>query len=52
MPVRVTKNLRVCGDCHNACKIISYIVGRQLIMRDNKRFHHMKDGVCSCNDYW
>ncbi|WCJ22666.1 Pentatricopeptide repeat (PPR) superfamily protein [Euphorbia peplus] len=51
-PVRVIKNLRVCGDCHNGLKIISKIVGRELIMRDAKRFHHFKDGVCSCRDYW
>ncbi|PON67408.1 DYW domain containing protein [Trema orientale] len=51
-PIRVIKNLRVCGDCHNALKIISKIVGRELIMRDAKRFHHFKDGVCSCRDYW
>ncbi|XP_065859814.1 pentatricopeptide repeat-containing protein At4g32450, mitochondrial-like [Euphorbia lathyris] len=51
-PVRVIKNLRVCGDCHNALKFISKIVGRELIMRDAKRFHHFKDGVCSCRDYW
>jgi hypothetical protein len=51
-PLRVVKNLRFCGDCHNAMKIISKLVGRQLIMRDAKRFHHFKDGVCSCGDYW
>ncbi|BFG40922.1 hypothetical protein CerSpe_271960 [Prunus speciosa] len=50
--IRVIKNLRVCGDCHNALKIISKIVGRELIMRDAKRFHHLKDGLCSCRDYW
>ncbi|CAL2250827.1 unnamed protein product [Prunus armeniaca] len=40
--IRVIKNLRVCGDCHNALKIISKIAGRELIMRDAKRFHHFK----------
>ncbi|KAB2628404.1 pentatricopeptide repeat-containing protein [Pyrus ussuriensis x Pyrus communis] len=50
--IRVIKNLRVCGDCHNALKIISKIVGRKLIMRDAKRFHHFEDGLCSCRDYW
>ncbi|XVF45153.1 hypothetical protein PTKIN_Ptkin02bG0182200 [Pterospermum kingtungense] len=50
--LRIIKNLRVCGDCHNAIKIISRIVGRKLIIRDNKRFHHFKDGLCSCGDYW
>ncbi|XWS39955.1 hypothetical protein CRYUN_Cryun18bG0098800 [Craigia yunnanensis] len=50
--LRIIKNLRVCGDCHNAIKIISRIVGRELIIRDNKRFHHFKNGLCSCGDYW
>lgn len=52
MPIRIIKNLRVCGDCHNAFKIISKLVGRQVIMRDAKRFHHFENGKCSCNDYW
>ena len=51
-PMRVIKNLRVCGDCHTALKIISKLVGRELIIRDAKRFHHFKDGLCSCRDYW
>lgn len=50
--IRIIKNLRVCVDCHNALKIMSKIVGREFVMRDAKRFHHMKDGVCSCRDYW
>lgn len=51
-PIRVIKNLRVCGDCHTALKIISKLVGRELVIRDAKRFHHFKDGLCSCRDYW
>ncbi|KAK1309899.1 Pentatricopeptide repeat-containing protein [Acorus calamus] len=43
-PIRIIKNLRVCGDCHNALKIISKIVGRLIIARDTKRFHHFQDG--------
>ncbi|KAI5664664.1 hypothetical protein M9H77_23987 [Catharanthus roseus] len=50
--LRIIKNLRICGDCHNAIKIMSKIVGRELIVRDNKRFHHFRDGRCSCGDYW
>jgi pentatricopeptide repeat protein len=50
--IRIIKNLRVCGDCHTALKIISKLVGRELIIRDAKRFHHFKDGFCSCRDYW
>ncbi|KAL5784620.1 hypothetical protein ACOSQ2_007012 [Xanthoceras sorbifolium] len=50
--IRVIKNLRVCGDCHTAIKFISKIVQREIIVRDNSRFHHFKDGKCSCGDYW
>eukprot|EP01018_Ginkgo_biloba_P038350 Gb_00522 [translate_table: standard] len=51
-PIRVIKNLRVCGKCHNAIKLISKIVRRQIVVRDANRFHHFKDGLCSCGDYW
>ncbi|KAL8458770.1 hypothetical protein ACS0TY_035491 [Phlomoides rotata] len=51
-PLRIIKNLRVCVDCHNAFKIISKIVGREIVARDTKRFHHFRDGTCSCNDFW
>lgn len=52
MPLRITKNLRVCADCHTASKYVSIIMKREIIMRDSKRFHHVKDGICSCGDYW
>ncbi|XP_074282829.1 putative pentatricopeptide repeat-containing protein At3g25060, mitochondrial [Silene latifolia] len=48
----ITKNLRVCGDCHEAIKYISKIVNREIVVRDVKRFHHFKNGACSCGDYW
>ncbi|CAK9226631.1 unnamed protein product [Sphagnum troendelagicum] len=51
-PIHIFKNLRVCGDCHTATKFISKIVGREIVARDVSRFHHFKNGVCSCSDYW
>ncbi|KAE8686467.1 Pentatricopeptide repeat-containing protein [Hibiscus syriacus] len=51
-PIRIFKNLRVCGDCHNATKYISKITEREIVVRDSNRFHHFIDGVCSCGDYW
>ncbi|KAE8717423.1 beta-1,3-galactosyltransferase 7-like [Hibiscus syriacus] len=48
---RITKNLRVCRDCHHATKLISKVFDREIIVRDRNRFHHFKDGVCSCKDY-
>ncbi|XP_068655104.1 pentatricopeptide repeat-containing protein At4g21065 [Aristolochia californica] len=51
-PIRVIKNLRVCADCHVATKLISKVYNREIIVRDRSRFHHFKDGCCSCKDYW
>ncbi|KAF8413834.1 hypothetical protein HHK36_001828 [Tetracentron sinense] len=51
-PIRVKKNLRVCIDCHTAFKFICKIVSREIIVRDINRFHHFRDGSCSCRDYW
>ncbi|KAL2488561.1 Pentatricopeptide repeat-containing protein [Forsythia ovata] len=52
VPIRITKNIRVCVDCHSALKFISGIVGREIVVRDNNRFHCFKDHQCSCGDYW
>lgn len=52
IPIRITKNLRVCVDCHSAIKVISGITGREIIVRDNNRFHSFKGYQCSCRDYW
>ncbi|XP_020570971.1 pentatricopeptide repeat-containing protein At3g49170, chloroplastic [Phalaenopsis equestris] len=51
-PIRVFKNLRVCGDCHTAIKFISMKESREIILRDSNRFHRFRNGECSCGDYW
>ena len=50
--IRVFKNLRICGDCHNAIKYMSNVVGVTIVVRDSLRFHHFKNGNCSCKDFW
>ncbi|KAH6765258.1 Pentatricopeptide repeat superfamily protein [Perilla frutescens var. frutescens] len=50
--ITVMKNLRTCEDCHSAIKLIAKIVQREIIVRDSSRFHHFRDGFCSCGDYW
>lgn len=50
--LRVIKNLRVCGDCHNAIKHISKVCEREIVLRDANRFHRFSNGICSCGDYW
>ncbi|WVZ62253.1 hypothetical protein U9M48_012019 [Paspalum notatum var. saurae] len=51
-PIRILKNLRVCKDCHTISKLISKLYNVEIIVRDRIRFHHFKDGSCSCKDYW
>ncbi|CAK9166149.1 unnamed protein product [Ilex paraguariensis] len=50
--IQVIKNLRICGDCHTTIKLIAKIANREIVVRDSKRFHHFRDGLCSCGDYW
>ncbi|CAN1305315.1 Pentatricopeptide repeat-containing protein At3g24000, mitochondrial [Linum perenne] len=50
--LRITKNLRICGDCHTAFKFVSKIYERVIVVRDLNRFHHFENGSCSCGDYW
>ncbi|KAF6174583.1 hypothetical protein GIB67_006235 [Kingdonia uniflora] len=51
-PIFVTKNLRICGDCHSAIKFITTITNRAITVRDASRFHHFSDGTCNCGDFW
>ncbi|KAF5182170.1 Pentatricopeptide repeat-containing protein [Thalictrum thalictroides] len=50
--IRIMKNLRMCWNCHEAFKLISNIVQRDIVVRDLNRFHHFKDGLCTCKDFW
>ncbi|XP_042422060.1 pentatricopeptide repeat-containing protein At3g13880-like [Zingiber officinale] len=51
-PICVMKNLRVCMDCHTSMKMFSMSEKREIVLRDPFRFHHFRDGCCSCGDYW
>ncbi|KAL4303160.1 hypothetical protein GQ457_10G008160 [Hibiscus cannabinus] len=44
IPVRVTKSVRMCGSCHSACKFMSIFVDRELVVKDNCTFYHLRDG--------
>ncbi|KAI8574266.1 hypothetical protein RHMOL_Rhmol01G0341600 [Rhododendron molle] len=50
--IRVFKNLRVCGDCHEFIKGLSKVLKKVFVVRDANRFHKFEDGFCSCKDYW
>ncbi|CAN6249002.1 unnamed protein product, partial [Urochloa humidicola] len=51
-PLRIAKNLRVCGDCHEFTKLVSKMFEREIVVRDANRFHHFSGGSCSCGDFW
>ena len=51
-PIVIKKNIRICRDCHDAAKKISDITNREIVVGDSKIYHHIKDGHCSCKDYW
>ena len=48
----ISKNLRVCRDCHETTKRIAQMEQREIVVRDANRIHAFKDGKCSCNDYF
>ncbi|EPS72044.1 hypothetical protein M569_02714 [Genlisea aurea] len=52
--IRIFKNLRICADCHEFMKFVSMTMSpaREIVIRDAKRFHHFRNGACSCRDYW
>lgn len=50
--IRIIKNIRICEDCHAFMCIASQISGRHIIVRDNMRFHHFKNGTCNCSNFW
>ncbi len=52
-PIRITKNVRVCLNCHEATKCVAKVTGRDIYVRDANVSHHCRpDGTCSCGDYW
>ncbi|KAG9456342.1 hypothetical protein H6P81_000850 [Aristolochia fimbriata] len=50
--IRIAKNLRTCEDCHLFFSLASKVSGREIVLRDNMRFHHFEDGLCSCGNFW
>ncbi|XP_020965005.1 pentatricopeptide repeat-containing protein At5g50390, chloroplastic [Arachis ipaensis] len=52
MPLQIMQGHRICRDCHTAIKLIALVTGREIVVRDASRFHHFRNGSCSCGDYW
>lgn len=52
VPLQIVQGHRLCSDCHKAIKLIAMVTRREIVVKDASRFHHFKDGNCSCGDYW
>ncbi|XP_073010596.1 pentatricopeptide repeat-containing protein At5g44230 [Typha latifolia] len=50
--IRIVKNLRICEDCHLVMCLASKVENIDIVVRDNMRFHHFKNGECSCGEFW
>ncbi|XAR64609.1 hypothetical protein NMG60_11008356 [Bertholletia excelsa] len=50
-PVRVMKNIHLCGDCHTFLKHVSIVTRREIHVRDASGFHCFLNGQCSCKDH-
>ncbi|XXQ39211.1 DYW domain-containing protein [Plasmodiophora brassicae] len=52
-PIHVmSKNHRICFECHEIAKAVSVLYKREIFIRDTNRHHRFCNGRCSCNDYW
>ncbi|KAL3716455.1 hypothetical protein ACJRO7_008110 [Eucalyptus globulus] len=51
-PIKIVKNISLCGDCHQFLKYTSAVTNRQILLRDASGFHYFSNGHCSCNDRW
>ncbi|KAF6137358.1 hypothetical protein GIB67_036395 [Kingdonia uniflora] len=49
--LQLLQSHRICRDCHKMIKLVSMVARRDIVVRDSSRFHHFKNGACSCNDY-
>lgn len=51
VPIRIVKNVSMCRDCHELLKFFSVLTQREIIIRNNKGIHRIKDGMCCCGGF-
>jgi hypothetical protein len=50
--ILITKNLRMCKDCHTFTKYTANHLNRTIMIKDASRYHVFANGVCSCKDFY
>ncbi|KAH7426998.1 hypothetical protein KP509_10G025700 [Ceratopteris richardii] len=48
--IRVSKNIRMCVDCHTTAKFTSSIENREIVVSDSYCVHNFREGICSCKE--
>lgn len=51
-PLRISKNLCTCVDCHSVMSFTSKLEKRKIILIDTFCVHEFKDGVCTCSSHY
>jgi pentatricopeptide repeat protein len=50
--ILITKNLRICKDCHTFINFTAKHVNRTIKIKDASRYHVFTNGICSCKDFY
>ncbi|XP_065880335.1 pentatricopeptide repeat-containing protein At3g12770-like [Euphorbia lathyris] len=51
VPIRITKTVSMCRNCHDFVKVLSLLCSREFIIRDSRHLHKFAHGRCSCADF-
>ncbi|PON96958.1 DYW domain containing protein [Trema orientale] len=49
--IRISKNMRICSECHDFIMLLTRFIDRDVIVRDGNRIHAFKRGQCSCKGF-
>ncbi|KAL5540281.1 hypothetical protein UlMin_042764 [Ulmus minor] len=47
-PIRISKNIRICSECHEFIMLVTRLIDRVIIVKDGNRIHTFSKGECSC----
>ncbi|WCJ35657.1 Pentatricopeptide repeat (PPR) superfamily protein [Euphorbia peplus] len=50
-PIRITKTVTMCKNCHDFIKALSVLCSREFIIRDSRQLHKFANGRCTCADF-
>lgn len=51
-PIKIATDHWMRDSCHSSFKFLVKIYNRDICVNDGAKLHEMKQGSCSCMDYW